>query len=80
MRAVDDPTPMYLDVLRVLRHWGPLPESDVSRLARPWLIITNDLREMEEQGYIDLTFAGDEYVASTATLGRLLLEQDDARR
>ncbi len=78
MRAVDDPTPAYLEVLRVLRQWGALPESDVSRMLRPWMLVTNDFREMEENGYIEMTFVGDEYVLAIAILGRLFLEQEDA--
>ncbi len=76
MRAIDDPMPIYLDVLRLLHAWGPLPESDVSRMLRRWMLVTNDFRDMEEQGYIDMAFAGDEYVISTSMLGRLLLEQE----
>jgi len=75
MRAVDDPTPIYLDVLRLLQHWGALPESDVSRMLRSWMLVTNDFREMEEHGYIDMAFAGDEYVITTSLLGKLFLEQ-----
>ncbi len=78
MRAVDDPTPAYLEVLRVLRQWGALPESDVTRMLRPWMLVTNDFREMEENGYIEMTFVGDEYVLAIAILGRLFLEQEDA--
>jgi hypothetical protein len=76
MRAVDDPWPAYLDVLRLLAAWGPLPESDVSRMLRKWMLVTNDFREMEEHGYIELSFAGDEYVIALATLGHLLLERE----
>ena len=79
MRAIDDPTPAHLDVLRLLRHWGPLPESDVTRMLRPWMLVTNDYREMEELGYIEMTFAGDEYVITIAVLGRLFLEQEEGR-
>ncbi len=78
MRAIDDPTPAYLEVLRVLRQWGALPESDVARMLRPWMLVTNDFREMEENGYIEMAFAGDEYVLAIAILGRLFLEQEDA--
>jgi hypothetical protein len=75
MRAVDDPMPAYLDILRLLQRWGCLPESDVSRMLRQWMLVTDDFREMEEQGYIRMAFVGDEYMISVATLGRLLLEQ-----
>jgi hypothetical protein len=77
MRAIDDPTPAYLDVLRLLHRWGPLPESDIVRMLHQWLLVTNDFREMEEHGYVDLAFAGDEYVVATSMLGRLFLEQED---
>jgi hypothetical protein len=77
MRAIDDPTPAYLDVLRLLRQWGALPESDISRMLRQWMLTINDFREMEEHGYVDLTFAGDEYVVALSVLGRLFLEQED---
>ena len=77
MRSVDDPTPAYLDVLRLLRSWGALPESDITRMVRQWMFVTNDFREMEEQGYIDMNFSGDEYVISPTLLGRLFLEQEE---
>lgn len=77
MRAVDDPIPAYLDVLRLLRQWGALPESDVSRMLRRWMFVTNDYREMEEHGYIEMAFIGDEYVLTLAILGRLFLEQEE---
>lgn len=79
MRAIDDPTPLYLDVLRLLNQWGALPESDISRLLRQWMIVTNDLREMEEQGYVDLAFVGDEYVVAMSMLGKLFLEQETGK-
>ena len=63
--------------LRLLRQWGPLPESDISRMLRQWMLVTNDLREMEESGYVDLTFAGDEYVVVMSLLGKLWLEQEE---
>ncbi len=78
MRSIDDNTPVTLATLRKLREWGPLPESDISRMLRGYLIVTDDLREMAEVGYIDLAFMGDEYVATMTTLGRLFLEQDEA--
>jgi hypothetical protein len=78
MRSIDDNTPMTLATLRKLREWGPLPESDISRMLKGFMIVTDDLREMEEEGYIELAFIGDEYVASLTTLGRLFLEQDEA--
>ncbi len=78
MRSIDDNTPMTLATLRKLREWGPLPESDISRMLKGYLIVTDDLREMAEEGYIELAFIGDEYVATLTTLGRLFLEQDEA--
>ncbi len=77
MRAIDDPTPAYLDVLRRLHQWGPLPESDIVRMLPHWLLTINDFREMEEHGYVDLAFAGDEYVVTMSLLGRLFLEQEE---
>jgi hypothetical protein len=78
MRSIDDNTPVMLAILRKLREWGPLPESDISRMIKGVIIVTDDLREMADEGYIDLAFIGDEYVATMATLGRLFLEQDEA--
>ncbi len=78
MRSIDDNTPVTLAALRKLREWGPLPESDISRMLKGYMIVTDDLREMAEEGYIELVFIGDEYVATLATLGRLFLEQDEA--
>lgn len=75
MRAIDDQAPMQLAVLRKLREWGPLPESDLSRMLKGFMLVTDDLRGMAEEGYVDMTFAGDEYVVSMTTLGRLFLEQ-----
>ena len=74
MRAVDDPMPIYLEVLKLLKIWGPLPESDISRMLRRWMLVTNDFREMEEQGYVDMAFSGDEYVIAIGQLGRIFLE------
>lgn len=77
MRSIDDDTPMQLAVLRKLRQWGPLPESDVSRMVKGFVLVTDDLRGMAEEGYVDLAFVGDEYVVSMTTLGRLFLEQQE---
>lgn len=74
MRSIDDPTEMHIAVLRKLSEWGPLPESDLSRMLKRFVIVTDDLREMAEEGYVDLAFIGDEYVVSMAQLGRILLE------
>lgn len=77
MRAIDDDTPMKVAILQKLRKWGPLPESDVSRMLKPFLIVTDDLRDMTEEGLVDMAFIGDEYVISSTTLGRLYLEQEE---
>lgn len=75
MRAIDDNTPVKLAVLRKLRDWGPLPESDLGRMLANQFLTTDDLRDMEEEGFVDLAFVGDEYVVTTAQLGRLFLDQ-----
>lgn len=75
MRAIDDDTEMKVAVLRKLREWGPLPESDLSRMASSYHLITDDFRDMEAEGLIEMAFIGDEYVVSAALLGRLFLEQ-----
>ncbi len=75
MRAIDDDTEVKVAVLRKLQQWGTLPESDVSRMLRPYFLVTDDFRDMAEEGLIDMEFVGDEYVLSVAQLGRLFLEQ-----
>ncbi|HEU5226880.1 MAG TPA: hypothetical protein VFU49_03635 [Ktedonobacteraceae bacterium] len=75
MRAVDDSSPRYAAVLRILQAWKQLPESDLSRMLRNYYLITDDFREMEEQGLLTMTFVGDEYMIATTLLGRLWLEQ-----
>lgn len=75
MRAVDDSSPKYAAVLRVLRTWKQLPESDIARMLRNYFLITNDFREMEEQGLVTLSFAGDEYLIIPTLLGRIWLEE-----
>jgi hypothetical protein len=77
MRAIDDDTEAKVAVLRKLREWGPLPESDVSRMLKQYMLVTDDFRDMAEEGLLDMSFAGDEYVLSCATLGRLFLEQQE---
>lgn len=76
MRAVDDDTEVKLAVLRKLREWRSLPESDLSRMLKQYFLVTDDFRDMAEEGLIDMEFAGDEYIISAATLGRLFLEQE----
>jgi predicted HAD superfamily phosphohydrolase len=75
MRAVDDSSVKYAAVLRVLQTWKQLPESDIVRILRDHFLVTDDFREMEEQGLLTMSFQGDEYIISQTTLGRLWLEQ-----
>lgn len=75
MRAVDDDTKVKLEVLYKLQQWGPLPESDVSRMLRQYFLVTDDFRAMAEEGLIDMEFVGDEYILKLAVLGRLFIEQ-----
>ncbi|HEV2405759.1 MAG TPA: hypothetical protein VGR88_09910 [Ktedonobacterales bacterium] len=75
MRAIDDDTEVKVAVLNKLTQWGSLPESDVSRMLRQYFLVTDDFRDMAEEGLIDMEFVGDEYVLSPAQLGRLFLEQ-----
>lgn len=77
MRSIDDDTPRQVAVLRKLRAWGSLPESDVARMVKGYVLVTDNLRAMEEEGYVELAFIGDEYVVSITTLGRLFLEQQE---
>lgn len=80
MRAIDDDTEVRMAVLRKLLEWGALPESDVSRMLKQYLLVTDDYRDMAEEGLLDMTFAGDEYVLSCATLGKLYLEQQQQQQ
>ena len=75
MRVVDDSSPKYAAVLRLLKVWKQLPESDLSRMLRNYFLITNDFRDMEDQGLITMTFVGDEYVIRPTMLGPIWLEQ-----
>lgn len=77
MRAVDDSSEKYAAVLRVLQTWKRLPESDVSRMLRSYYLITDDFREIEDQGLLTMTFVGDEYIIDATLLGRLWLEQHE---
>lgn len=79
MRAIDDSSEKYAAVLRVLQAWKQLPESDLARMAFRYFLVTDDFREMEDQGYVTMSFVGDEYLVSMTTLGRLWLEQYDAK-
>ena len=75
MRAVDDSGQMYAAVLRTLQDWKQLPESDLARMLRPYYLVTDNFREMEDQGLLTMVFVGDEYVISATMYGRLWLEQ-----
>jgi hypothetical protein len=75
MRATDNSSVKYAAVLRLLQAWKQLPESDLSRILRQYYLITDDYREMEDQGLLTMTFVGDEYIITVTTLGRLWLEQ-----
>ncbi len=75
MKATDDSSVKYAAVLRVLQSWKQLPESDLSRMLRQYYLITDDFREMEDQGLLTMTFIGDEYIIALTLLGRLWLEQ-----
>lgn len=77
MRAVDDSSQKYAAVLRLLQTWKQLPESDIARMLRDYYLVTNDFREMEEQGLIVLAFAGDEYLITPTLLGRVWLEEHE---
>ena len=78
MRAIDDNSGKYAAVLRELLIWKRLPESDLARSLRTYFLVTDDFREMEDQGLLTLTFAGDEYLIEYTSLGRIWLEQYDA--
>ncbi len=75
MRAVDDSSPRYAAVLQVLLTWKQLPESDVVRMLHDYYLITDDFREMEDQGLLTMSFVGDEYMITPTLVGRLWLEQ-----
>ena len=75
MRAVDDSSPKYAAILRVLQIWKQLPESDVARMVRTYYLVTDDFREMEDQGLLTLAFVGDEYMITPTALGRIWLEE-----
>jgi hypothetical protein len=75
VRAIDDDTEVKRAVVRKLLEWGALPESDVSRMLRLHALVTDDFRDMAEEGLIEMEFAGDEYLLSVTPLGRLFLEQ-----
>jgi hypothetical protein len=78
MRAVDDSSLRYAAVLQVLLTWKQLPESDVTRMLRNYYLITDDFREMEDQGLLTVSFVGDEYIIALTLVGRLWLEQHNS--
>lgn len=78
MRAIDDDTEMKVAVLKKVREWGALPESDLSRMLKRYLLVTDDFRDLAEEGLIEMAFAGDEYVIRGTLLGRLFLEQHES--
>ncbi len=75
MRAVDDGSPKYAAVLRVLLDWKQLPESDITRILRTYYLTTDDFREMEDQGLLTMAFVSDEYIIAPTLLSRIWLEQ-----
>ena len=75
MRAVDDSSPKYAAILCILQTWKQLPESDITRMLREFYLVTDDYREMEDQGLLTMEFVGDEYMIIPTTLGRIWLEQ-----
>jgi len=78
VRAIDDSSPKYAAVMRELLIWKQLPESDASNLVEEnYFLVTDDFREMEDQGLLTMNFVGDEYVLLPTTYGRLWLEQYD---
>ena len=79
MRAIDDSSVKYAAVLRLLQIWKQLPESDLSRMLRQYYLITDDFREMEDQGLLTMTFVGDEYLIEATLLGRFWLEQYNSK-
>jgi hypothetical protein len=79
VRAIDDSSPKYAAVLRELLVWKQLPESDLARLVPGYFLITDDFREMEDQGLLTMQFIGDEYIITVTTLGRLWLEQYEGK-
>jgi hypothetical protein len=75
MRAVQDSSPKFAAILTLLQAWKQLPESDIATMLRSYSLITDDFRDMEDQGFITMSFAGDEYMIAPTMLGRIWLEQ-----
>jgi hypothetical protein len=80
MRAIDDSRPKFAAVIRELLIWKQLPESDMVRLVPRYFLVTDDFRDMEDQGLLTMAFSGDEYALSLTTYGQLWLEQYDAEQ
>lgn len=80
MRAIDDSKPKYAAVMRELLMWKQLPESDLTRLLHSYFLVTDDYRDMEDQGLLTMAFVGDEYMITPTTYGRLWLEQYDTEQ
>ena len=80
MRAIDDSSPKFAAVMRELLIWKQLPESDLSHMVRGYILITDDFRDMEDQGLLTMEFVGDEYLLSATMYGRLWLEQYDSEK
>jgi hypothetical protein len=79
MRIVDDNSRKYAAVLSILQVWKHLPESDVARMLRDYFLITDDFREMEDQGLLTMTFIGDEYMIASTLLGKIWLEEYNSK-
>lgn len=79
MRAVDDSSVKYAAVLQLLLTWKQLPESDITRMLRHYYFVTDDFREMEDQGLLTMAFIGDEYIITPTLLGRIWLEEYTVR-
>jgi hypothetical protein len=56
-----------------------LPESDVARMLHNYFLITDDFREMEDQGLLTMTFIGDEYMIAPTLLGKIWLEEYNSK-
>ncbi len=80
MRAIDDSQPKFAAIMREVLIWKQLPESDLSRLLRTHFLVTDDFRDMEDQGLLTMAFYGDEYIITPTTYGRLWLEQYDTQQ
>jgi hypothetical protein len=80
MRAIDDSSPKFAAVIRELLIWKQLPESDMARLVSRYFLVTDDFRDMEDQGLLTMAFYGDEYVLNLTTYGGLWLEQYDSEQ